>query len=131
MQTTNVKARFHIYTGYREAGAIVNAQQAGEAYEIETSERSYYLIKMWALPRETYYLAPNQDGFKFTLFAKYVGEESAPRFRRPVGFGLVSSELTKHLEIQFTFPRQRVFMSLFPDKVTFDSLLGPSGGVPA
>ena len=130
MENEKIKARYHVYTGYREGAVIRNELQAGEAYEVAGADRAYYLVKMWAFPRETFFLASNKDDDgNFTLFAKKMGEESSPTFRRPVGFGFVSKELKKHLEIQFTFPRQRVFMSLFPDKITIDSLLSVSGGV--
>jgi hypothetical protein len=130
VQVPNVKARFHVFTGYREGSIIRNELQAGEAYEVDDVARPFYIIKMWAFPREVFYLASNrsEDG-KFTLFAKMTGDEKNPTFRRPVGFGFISQDLKKHLEIQFTFPRQRVFMSLFPDKVTIDSLLSTTGGV--
>jgi hypothetical protein len=130
MEASKVKARFHVYTGYREGVVIRNELQAGEAYEVDGVERSFYLIKMWAFPRDIFYLSPNKnDDGTFTLFAKKMGDDADPKFRRPVGFGFVSRDLKKHLEIQFTFPRQRVFMSLFPDKVTIDSLLSTEGGV--
>lgn len=130
MENIKVKSRFHVYTGYREGSVIKNELQAGEAYEAEEVTRPFYLLKMWSNPFMTYYLCPNlsQDG-NFTLFAKKLGDDSNPKFRRPVGFGFISRDLKKHLEIQFTFPRQRVFMSLFPDKITVDSLLGADGGV--
>jgi hypothetical protein len=130
MENIKVKARFHIYTGFREGRTIKHELQAGEAYEVDEVARPFYLVKMWAFPREVFYLAPNksEDG-NFTLFAKKIGDDKEPTFRRPVGFGFVSRDLKQHLEIQFTFPRQRVFMSLFPDKVTVDSLLSVSGGV--
>lgn len=130
MSSKKVKARFHIYTGYREGSVIKNELQAGEAYEVENASKPYYIVKMWSFPKEVFYLTPNrnEDG-NFTLFAKKIGDESNPTFRRPVGFSFISRDLKKHLEIQFTFPRQRVFMSLFPDKVTIDSLLGDGGGV--
>ncbi len=130
MENIKVKARYHIYTGYREASTIQNELQAGEAYEADEVNRPFYLLKMWAFPKDAYYLVPNRDNDgNYTLFAKKVGDEKNPVFRRPVGFGFVSKDLKKHLEIQFTFPRQRVFMSLFPDKVTIDSLLSVTGGV--
>lgn len=130
MDSKNIKARFHIYTGYREGAVIRNELQAGEAYEVDDVKRPFYVVKMWAFPKEVFYLSRNksEDG-NFTLFAKKIGDESDPTFRRPVGFGFISRDLKKHLEIQFTFPRQRVFMSLFPDKVTIDSLLSADGGV--
>ncbi len=130
LEISEVKARFHIYTGYREGSAIRNELQAGEAYEIQTDITSYYIVKMWTFPKEVFYLAANRCGDgNFTLFAKKIGEQKSPTFRRPVGFGFISKDLKKHLEIQFTFPRQRVFMSLFPDQTTIDSLLSHTGGV--
>lgn len=130
MENLKIKGRFHIYTGYREGSVIQNELQAGEAYEVDGSLKPYYLIKMWSFPKEVFYLASNksEDG-KFTLFAKKLGDDLNPTFRRPVGFGFISKDLKKHLEIQFAFPRQRVFMSLFPDKITIDSLLSITGGV--
>ncbi len=130
MENIKVKARYHIYTGFREGSSIKNELQAGEAYEIENGAKPYFILKMWSFPREVFYLSSNRgDDGNFTVFAKKVGDDSDPVFRRPVGFGFISSHLNKHLEIQFTFPRQRVFMSLFPDNVSVDSLLTSSGGV--
>lgn len=130
MENIKVKARFHIYTGFREGVVIKNELQAGEAYEVDEVKRPFYVVKMWAFPREVFYLSPNNsDEGKFTLFAKMKGDQTNPTFRRPVGFGFISKDLKRHLEIQFTFPRQRVFMSLFPDHITIDSLLAADGGV--
>lgn len=130
MNQVQIKQRFHIYTGFKENKILKGEFQAGEAYEVDDTEKPYYIIKMWAFPREVFYLCRNKcsDG-KFTLFAKMVNTDGEIKFRRPVGFGLISLDLKKHLEIQFTFPRQRVFMSLFPDRITTDSLLSISGGV--
>lgn len=130
MNTLKIKDRFHIYTGYRDGAIIKNELQAGEAYEVNNNQRSYYIVKMWSFPKEVFYLTANKnnDG-NFTLFAKKVGDDKNPIFRRPVGFGFISKDLKKHLEIQFTFPRQRVFMSLFPDQISTDSLLSITGGV--
>ena len=130
MDKEKVKKRFHIYTGFRIGTDIKNQLHAGEAYEIENVTRVFYVIKMWTFPREVFYLSPNKDNSgSYTLFAKKVGDEFNPTFRRPVGFGFVSEDLKQYLEIQFTFPRQRVFMSLFPDQVTIDSLFRADGGV--
>ncbi len=130
MDLKQIKGRFHIYTGYREGQNLKHIQQAGEAYSVEGTSKPFYIVKMWAHPRDVFYLANNmnEDG-TYTLFAKKIGEENNPIFRRPVGFGFLSPDLKQHLEIQFTFPRQRVFMSLFPDRVTIDSLIGENGGL--
>jgi len=121
--------RFHIYTGKKEGREIRHELQAGEAYEV-SYKKLYYIVKMWAFPQDTFYLCQNRDDRElFTLFAKRVEDGENFVFRRPVGFGFFSRDLRKHLEIQFTFPRQKVFMSLFPSDVTNDSLLSDSGGV--
>lgn len=125
-----IKARFHIYTGYRAESTLKHEFQAGEAYEVENDRKPHYIVKMWAFPQDVFYLCRSKDdGEKFTLFAKRGGTEDEPSFRRPVGFGYISHELKMYLEIQFTFPRQRVFMSLFPAPTTYDSLFGADGGV--
>lgn len=128
--TPKIRNRFHIYTGVKNETTVQYPQQAGEAYEADTDRKPHYIVKMWSFPTNTFYLTKNfEDEGRFTLFAKRVGDGDAARFRRPVGFGYVSRDLKQYLEIQFLFPRQRVFMSLFPAEITYDSLLGPSGGV--
>lgn len=130
MSTPNVKARFHVYTGFRTGRKLQNEFQAGEAYEVENKRKPHYILKMWAFPKDTFYLCQSKEApEKFTLFAKKIGTDEEPFFRRPIGFGYLSRELKQYLEIQFTFPRQRVFMSLFPAGTTYDSLLAPDGGV--
>lgn len=126
-----IKNRFHVYTGFREGANIQHELQAGEAYEVDNEKKPYYIVKMWSFPKEVFYLVANknENESRYTLFAKKIGNDEEPTFRRPVGFGFISKELKRHLEIQFTFPRQRVFMSLFPDRITIDSLLSDDGGI--
>jgi hypothetical protein len=131
MNTPKIRNRFHIYTGVKQDNTVLHARQAGEAYEVETDRKPHYIVKMWAFPQNTYYLAKNLEGDdRFTLFAKRMGDGDNVRFRRPVGYGLISRDLRQYLEIQFAFPREKVFMSLFPSEITYDSLLTPSGGIP-
>lgn len=130
MEKQNIKARFHLYTGYREDSALKHVFQAGEAYEVENDLKPHYIVKMWSFPQDVFYLSRSKENDeKFTLFAKRTGPDSEPCFRRPVGFGYISRDLKQYLEIQFTFPRQRIFMSLFPAPTTYDSLLADNGGV--
>jgi hypothetical protein len=119
-----IKNRFHIYSGLRLESKLVNPLQAGEAYEVNCPKKPYYILKLWAIPHVTYYLCRNKDSNeRFTVFSKFIGEYDDPTFRRPIGSGELLRELTTHLEIQFTFPRQRLFMSLFPAQTLIDSLL--------
>lgn len=130
MENLKIKGRFHVYTGFKNGSTVENELQAGEAYEVDCQSKPHYLVKMWSFPQNEFYLCRNKsDDDKFTLFAKKLETDAELHFRRPVGFGTISRQLKKHLEIQFTFPRQRVFMSLFPDDITHDSLLRPDGGV--
>jgi hypothetical protein len=127
MKKELVLNRYHLFTALKLEGKIVNSLQAGEAYEIDSPDKPYYLVKLWAFPQNLYYLCRNRDSqSKFTLFSKLMGEYESPTFRRPVGSGELHADLKTHLEIQFTFPRQRIFMSLYPAPTTIDSLLSQS-----
>jgi hypothetical protein len=130
MNAPKIRNRFHIYTGVKQEASVAHAHQAGEAYEVDTDHKPHYIVKMWSFPGNTFYLAKNLEGDdRYTLFAKRLGSGGTVNFRRPVGFGFISRDLRQHLEIQFAFPREKVFMSLFPSEITYDSLLTPSGGV--
>lgn len=119
-----IKNKFHIYSGLRLNSKLTNPFQTGEAYEVNCPQKPYYILKLWAFPHVTYYLCRNRDSdCRFTVFSKLIGEYENPTFRRPIGSGELLTELTTHLEIQFTFPRQRLFMSLFPAQTSIDSLL--------
>jgi hypothetical protein len=123
MNKNQVRERFHIYTGYKRDGAIEHQLQAGEAYLIENERKSYYVVKMWAFPTNVFYLTRVKDNpHRFTVFAKKMGDETNPVFRRPVGQAYLSQDLKSFLEIQFTFPREKVFMSLYPASTVIDSL---------
>jgi len=121
----DIQNRFHIYTGLKKGKQLAHEQQAGEAYEVANT-KPHYIIKMWAFPESTFFLCLNRDGQRFTLFGKRKEESENLVFRRPLGWGHASPDLKNHLEIQFTFPFQRVYMSLFPAEVTHDSLLNGS-----
>jgi hypothetical protein len=124
-----IKNRFHLYSGLKLGPKLTNSFQAGEAYEVHCPQKPYYILKLWAFPNVTYYLCRNKNSEnRFTVFSKLVGEYQDPTFRRPVGSGELLQDLTTHLEIQFSFPRQRLFMSLFPAQTTFDSLLTQGDG---
>src|ERR1022692_1760535 len=115
MENQNYQKRYAIFTGKRIGEKLLFPQQAGDAIQVENTTKPHYIIRMWALPHETYYLCKNLIGdFKYTLFSKKIGEDANPTFQKPIGFGNLPNDLKTYLEIQFTFPRQRVFMGLFP-----------------
>ena len=115
MENLYSKERFKIFTGKKVEGKLLYEKQSGDAYWNEECPKPHYLIKMWALGRESYYLCKNRgDEFRYTLFSKKVGDDASPTFRRPIGFGTIRVDMPTYLEIQFLFPRQRVFVSLYP-----------------
>src|ERR1035438_10176809 len=101
--------RFTIFTGKKFDGKLLHAKPAGDAYEYEEAGKHYYLVKMWAGLKDVY-LCKNRDNENYTLFSGKTGEEGTPTFQRPIGYGALPSDLKTHLEIQFAFPRQKVFM---------------------
>ena len=107
---------FELSTGKREYGKVLYEKQCGFAHYIDHGKKPHYLVKLWMLPGHMYYLVRNSgDGSRFTLFSKReIDEGDNVVFRNPIGQGVISEKLKTHLEVQFTFPMQRIFMSLFP-----------------
>ena len=69
---------------------------------------------MWALNQE-YYLCRNRDNDNYTLFAERDLGRDGYTFRKPIGYGLISDDIKNIIEIQFGFPRQRVFLNMRPN----------------
>ena len=108
--------RYPIFTGVRSDRKLLHPKMCGEAYEVPDELKPHYVVKIWALSRETYYLSKNRDNENYTLFSKKVeSEDGFYRFQNPIGYGVILKDLTTHLEVLFTFPRQLVYMSLFPN----------------
>ena len=126
MENLYTKERFKIFSGKKVDGKLLYEKQTGDAYWHEDCSKPHYLIKMWTLGRESYYLCKNfGDHQRYTLFSKKVGEDKAPTFRRPIGFGTMREDMPHYLEIQFLFPRDRVFVSLYPAPIFDEDELTP------
>lgn len=118
-----IEGRYHLYTGLKEGQKIHFEKETGQAYRVK-SDKTYYLIKFWAWPKETYYLCRNHnDKYRYTLFSKNTGTLESPKLRRPIGYGYLSPDLKFRMVIQMTMPFQRIFMDLEPSAITVDSLL--------
>ena len=100
-------------------GQVVG-EELGEAfnigYALKYGDVDHYIVKLWPLPGATYYLAKNRDGDKYTVFTKRVDTEDGVKLQNPVGFAVMRPELKDYVEIFLRFPRQRIYMSLYPSR---------------
>ena len=114
MEQVTEKIVYDLVTGKKTEGKVLYALPAGRA--LSFSGTNYYVLKLWMLYNHTYYLVRNrEDQMRYTVFAKKIEDEGGEvHFQNPVGMGWVSSDCNTHLEIKFRFPRQSVFMNLFP-----------------
>lgn len=106
--------RYEIYRGREVNGKLVDLKTAGYAYLNEGSD--YYLLKLFLLPRSTYFLSKNRSSPSgYTIFAKTFEDKAGVRhFQNPVGAGHLMDRVTTHLEMAFPDLASQLFMSLFP-----------------
>lgn len=107
---------FKVYTGKRVQDKLLHELQCGYALKSENQNKPYYEVRLWMLDRTLYVCRNKNDLNRYTVFAKMIGDCDNPTFQEPVGYAEVSSTLKTHMEIQLTFPRQRIFLSLFPSE---------------
>ena len=101
--------------GKRVPGKLLDERQIGHAHLITDTQKPHYLLKVWAPIPLDYYLCPTQNNRnKYVLFAKRVVEDGEYKFLCPVGWGILSSELNTHIEVQFNFPHTKAFISIYP-----------------
>ena len=107
------KVVYDVSTGKKSEGKVLYALPAGRVISFPGTK--YYVLKLWALYNHTYFLVKNHnDDMRYTIFAKKVEDKNGVRFQNPVGNGRFEEDLMTHLEIQFRFPRQSLFMNLYP-----------------
>lgn len=112
MEKESMRTKHDIYVGSVVSGQLEQSFDIGYAFKYD--DLDYYILKLWPLPGATYYLAKNRDGDRYTVFAKILTDGSSVKFQNPVGYGLLSSDLKDYIEICLRFPKQRVYMSLYP-----------------
>ncbi len=113
LNSATEKMVFDLVSGKKTQDALTHQLAIGRAtcYPGE----SHYAIKIWMFYNQTFYLVRNHgDEVRYTIFAKKVQDDSGVKFLNPVGAGYVPQEFKTHLELKFRFPRQSLFMSLFP-----------------
>lgn len=105
--------RYEIYRGKEIDGKLVDLRTAGYAYI--NNETDYYVVKLFLLPRNTYFLSKNRNTQTgYTIFAKAIDDKAGVRFQNPVGHGRLMENVKTHLSICFPDLSSQMFMSLFP-----------------
>ena len=113
--------RFDLEVGTPYQGELEMGAPIGCGVRHEGSD--YTAIRFWSLPRFTFYLRQNQSRggsheqggeIGYTLYARKCMRNGGISFENPVGQGLITDALPGYIEILLRFPRDRVFLSLYP-----------------
>lgn len=105
--------RYEICRGREVEGKLVDLKTAGYAYLNEGCE--FYVVKLFFLPRNTYFLSKNRNTPSgYTIFAKTFESGTHRHFQNPVGSGRLLESVKTHLAIQFPDLASQMYMSLFP-----------------
>jgi hypothetical protein len=112
MENEVCQLKHDLLVGYMNGNELTDTFPIGHA--LKFSDADYYMLRLWPLPGTTYYLARNRDGGKYTIYSKRVVMENGVKFQNPIGFASMRDEVKEYIEIFLRFPRQRLFMSLFP-----------------
>lgn len=109
----NTGTRYEIFRGREVDGQLLDLKTAGYAYLNEGA--NFYIIKLFLLPRNTYFLSKNRNTSSgYTIFAKTFEIESRRHFQNPVGNGRLIADVKTHLLLSFPDLASQMFMSLFP-----------------
>ena len=77
-------------------------------------------LKLWMFPQE-FYLARvrTSEDLRYTIYGTKVFDENGnPKFIDPVGWAVICEYNKEYLELRFKFPRQCLFMCLFPKQTS-------------
>ena len=117
-QKLNTPDVYHnLSVGTLEDDKIKYERPIGKACLVTDSNRTYYELKLWSLPTQKYFLSRNNSNEYYTLFAssRFDQQKQQVTFYNPVGYATLRDNIKNHMQVYFNFPRQRIFMSLFPD----------------
>ena len=106
------RIKHDIFVGFMNGTTLTEAFPIGHALKFDDAD--YYVVKLWPMPGVTYYLAKNRDGGKYTIFTKKIVSELGVKFQNPIGFASMRDEVKEYVELFIRYPRQRLFMSVFP-----------------
>jgi hypothetical protein len=106
--------RYEIYRGREINGQLTGLRLCG--YAFQNNGDSYYRVKLFFLPDNTYYMSKNL-GEGYTIFAKMIAHEDGKTgFQNPVGFAKLMEQVRTHLYVRFPDLGSHMFMSLFPSE---------------
>lgn len=112
MENEVSRLKHDIFVGFMNGNELTESFPIG--YALKFDDADYYVVKLWPLPGATYYLAKCRDGSKYTIFTKKVDMETGVKFQNPIGFASMRDEVKDYIEMFIRYPRQRLFMSVFP-----------------
>jgi len=122
MECDEVKSvRFDLEVGTPQNGELEMSAPVGCGVRREGA--NFTELRLWSLPRFTFYLKRNKSKhgehfienlMTYTLFARKCMRDGVVSFENPVGSGQIKESLPGYIEILFRFPRDRVFLSLYP-----------------
>lgn len=114
MEVEANRSKHDIYVGQLGTAQLEQVFDIGYAFKYD--DLNYYILKLWPLPGSTYYLSKNRDGSNYTVFSKMISSSDGVKFQNPVGYGVLRPDLKDYVEICLRFPKQRVYMSIYPAK---------------
>jgi len=114
MENEGLRSKHDIYVGQPSGNELRESFHIG--FALKYDDVDYYIVKLWPLPGATYYLSKSRDGEKYTVFAKKLDTDTGVKFQNPVGYAVNPMGLKDYIEISLRFPRQRVYMSVYPAK---------------
>lgn len=112
MENEALRVKHDIYVGHVSGDDLNDVFSIG--YALKYEDVDYYIVKLWPLPGANYYLAKSRDGGKYTVFTKRVDTEMGVKFQNPIGYAVMRPDLKEYFEIFLRFPRQRLYMSVYP-----------------
>lgn len=114
MENEVVRTKHSVYVGNQVGQSLENEFDIG--YALKYENLPYYILKVWSFPNVTYFVNPNRDSCeKLTIFTKKIEDENGVRFQNPVGYGVCRTDLKEYLEVNLRFPKQKLYMSVYPD----------------
>lgn len=112
MAQNPISYRFDVYSNLPLHGD--KAYNCGAALSHE--EESHYRLNLWMIPHQ-FYMARvrGSSDIRYTIYATEIEDDDGKtRFVDPVGWAVPCESNKEYLELRFKFPRQCLYMSLFP-----------------
>lgn len=109
------ETQHYLSVGVLSGNKIKNEKQIGNGYYVAHAEKPYFTLQLWQQPHQAFYVVKNKGNGKYTIFSRIVESDDIPIFQRPVGYGHIHTDMKETLILQFNFPWQRCFLSLYPE----------------